>query len=62
MASNTRATAAKRQRERALVQRRKDKEARRAERATKPQRTTNGEDPDLAGIRPGPQPLADWQL
>ena len=42
------------------------REARRLE--TKARRETPtrsvmpGEDPDLEGIQPGPQPLADWQL
>ena len=47
------------------LQRQKDKEQRRQE--TKERRAQQGprpagEDPDLAGITPGPQPLADWQL
>jgi hypothetical protein len=47
----------KRQREQKLIQKRKDKEERRREAAAgRPQRTAGGEDPDLAGIKPGPQP------
>jgi hypothetical protein len=55
-------TAVKLQRERALADRRREKQARRAA----PKETTGpqvaGEDADLAGIRPGPQPLQPWQL
>lgn len=56
-------TAVKLQRERALAERRKDKQARRAaarDTATSPRRE-GGEDADLAGIQLGPQPLQDWQ-
>ena len=65
MAPNARPTAAKRNREKALVERRQEKEARR--RDAKERKTTGGprlpgEDPDLAGIKLGPQPLADWQI
>ncbi len=49
---------AKRQRERSRQEHQREKElrrqARRAEKAQKP--TTPGEDPDIAGIVPGPQP------
>jgi hypothetical protein len=39
------------------------KEARRADRSQRPtDRAANGIDPDIAHIKPGPQPLADWQL
>lgn len=65
MAPNARPTAAKRNREKALVERRQEKEARR--RDAKERKSTSGprlpgEDPDLAGIKLGPQPLADWQI
>jgi hypothetical protein len=54
-----RATQLKRQRERMLQDRRKEKAQRRQEskarRADLPAREP-GEDPDIAGIRPGPQP------
>ena len=66
MAPNARPTAAKRNREKALVERRQEKEARR--RDAKERKQTSGprlpgdEDPDLAGIKAGPQPLADWQI
>jgi hypothetical protein len=54
-----RPTHLKRQRERALVERRNEKaakrEAQRAQKATAPP-PAPGEDPDLAGIKPGPQP------
>jgi hypothetical protein len=63
MARNTRPTAAKREREKALIERRQQKEARRQ--ASKERHDTtprqDGVDPDIAGIVPGPQPLADWQ-
>lgn len=65
MARNARPTAAKREREKALSERRQQKAARRqAEKQRKAgqQRPTDGVDPDIAGIVPGPQPLADWQL
>ncbi|HUF23154.1 MAG TPA: hypothetical protein VMN81_03420 [Vicinamibacterales bacterium] len=54
-----RPTHLKRQRERALVERRNEKaakrEAQKAQKATVPP-PAPGEDPDLAGIKPGPQP------
>ena len=55
-------TAVKLQRERALAERRREKEQRRArpKEATAPQ-DSGAEDPDLAGIQLGPQPLQDWQ-
>lgn len=57
-------TQVKLQRERALADRRREKQARRA--APKEQ-TAGGaqdgaEDPDLAGIRLGPQPPQEWQI
>jgi hypothetical protein len=65
MARNTRPTAAKREREKTLAERRKQKVMRRSDakerRAGAPART-DGFDPDIAGIRPGPQPPADWQI
>jgi hypothetical protein len=64
MARNARPTAAKREREKALLERRQQKAARRLdakERKDSP-RTVNGEDPDIAGIKLGPQPPADWQI
>ena len=65
MARNARPTAAKREREKALSERRQQKAARRqdlkVQKATKP-RNADGVDPDIAGIVPGPQPLADWQI
>ena len=54
----------KRQREILQREQRQEKAARRAERkAVKDARdpTAPGEDPDLAGIVPGPQPLPDEQ-
>lgn len=52
---------AKRQRERNRQDRQREKELRRdARRAEKPARpTTPGEDPDIAGIVPGPQPPSE---
>ena len=55
----------KRQRERQRQERQKEKQARRqevaAQKATTPGRS-DGVDPDLAGIKVGPQPLQDWQI
>jgi hypothetical protein len=65
MAPNARPTAAKRNREKALVERRQEKEARRRDAKERKQAAgprAPGEDPDLAGIKLGPQPLADWQI
>jgi hypothetical protein len=65
MAHRSRPTTNKRQREQARIAKRNDKAARLADRA---RRTTDrpdlpaGVDPDIADIRPGPQPLADWQI
>ena len=65
MARNARPTAAKREREKTLSERRQLKAARRQDakqrRADAPRRA-DGVDPDIADIKPGPQPLADWQL
>jgi hypothetical protein len=65
MARNARPTAAKREREKALSERRQQKAARRQDakvrKASQP-RPTDGVDPDIEGIVPGPQPPADWQL
>lgn len=56
-------TSNKRARAKAQVDRRKQKEQKRAEarerKATAPPRSEH-EDPDIAGIIPGPQPLPDW--
>ncbi|MGE0591600.1 MAG: hypothetical protein AB7G23_00565 [Vicinamibacterales bacterium] len=65
MARNARPTAAKREREKALNERRQQKAVRRLE--AKDRRTHTGPrqdgfDPDIAGIQLGPQPMADWQL
>ncbi|HEX2443603.1 MAG TPA: hypothetical protein VHJ77_06625 [Vicinamibacterales bacterium] len=62
MASKSRPTQLKRQRERAQQEKRNQKAARREEararRAATPRRTGD-EDPDIAGIIPGPQPRLD---
>lgn len=59
MANRSRPTAMKREREKARMERQKQKTARRLEaaarRAAAPGRQGD-EDPDIAGIRPGPQP------
>jgi hypothetical protein len=65
MANKTRATFQKRQLERARQQKQRDKAVRRLEakqhKARAAPRSAGGEDPDIAGIRPGPQPLpAQW--
>lgn len=65
MANRSRPTLQKREREKAKQERARVKEQRRQEAK---ERRSNvgprpvGEDPDLAGITPGPQPLADWQI
>ena len=54
-----RPTHLKRQRERALVERRNEKAAKREEQKARKASSpppAPGEDPDLAGIKPGPQP------
>ena len=65
MAQRSRPTVIKRQREQARIAKRKDKDARRAERARQPRPTTLGSadvDPDIADIQPGPQAPAWWQI
>jgi len=65
MAQRSRPTITKRQREQARIAKQKDKAARRAEKASKKDRSPNmpgGIDPDIADIRPGPQPPAAWQI
>jgi hypothetical protein len=56
-------TVVKREREKAKRVKQQQKVARRAEasarRAAAPS-PADGEDPDIAGIRPGPQPPPDW--
>jgi hypothetical protein len=63
MAKSTRPTANKRAREKARIDRQKEKERRRAEvrekKASAPTRE-GGEDPDIAGIVAGPQPRPEW--
>ncbi len=65
MARNARPTAAKREREKALNERRAQKAARRRDAKDRKGSTgphPDGIDPDIAGIELGPQPLADWQI
>ena len=54
----------KREREKAKKAKQQQKIARRAEasarRSVEPGAAAGGEDPDIAGIRPGPQPPPDW--
>ncbi len=63
MANNSHATFQKRQKERARQQKQQDKAARRLEiKQNKVQtgpRGSGAEDPDIAGIVPGPQPLPE---
>jgi hypothetical protein len=62
VAKKSKQTFQKREKEKARVQKRKDKEARRLEsKEVKANRATvtGDEDPDIAGIRPGPQPLPE---
>ena len=64
MAHRSRPTTNKRQREQARIAKRNDKAARLADRKRGAERSDlpAGVDPDIADIRPGPQPLADWQM
>jgi hypothetical protein len=65
MARNARPTAAKREREKTLNERRQQKAARRQDakqRKALEAPRADGVDPDIDGIIPGPQPLADWQV
>ncbi len=63
MAQKSRPTLMKREREKARVEKQKMKEARRADRSQRPgDRPSDGTDPDIAHIKPGPQPLAEWQI
>ena len=65
MARNARPTAAKREREKALFERRQQKAARRLdakERKSAAPEAPAGVDPDIAHIKLGPQPPADWQI
>ena len=63
MAQRSRPTLMKREREKARIERQKMKEARRADRSQRTvDRPDDGADPDIAHIKPGPQPLADWQV
>jgi hypothetical protein len=62
MAKKSRPTFQKREKEKARMQKQKDKESRRIEsKERKKNQTTpfGDEDPDIAGIRPGPQPLPE---
>jgi len=63
MPKDTRAAAHKRAREKAQQARQKEKQQRRLEaREKKDSGEASGgtEDPDIAGIQPGPQPRPDW--
>ncbi|MHC1729599.1 MAG: hypothetical protein AB9866_26960 [Syntrophobacteraceae bacterium] len=66
MAQRSKATFQKREREKDKQQKQREKEARRVEaRKIKAEREPNEshEDPDIAGIKPGPQPLPEqWQV
>ena len=62
MAKKSRPTFQKREKERARVLKQKDKETRRIEARERGAGVTTsieGEDPDIAGIRPGPQRLPE---
>ena len=66
MARNARPTAAKREREKALIERRQQKAARRQDakdrKGSMGSDQADGDDPDIAHIKLGPQPPADWQV
>lgn len=62
MAKKSGPTFQKREKEKARVERQKEKELRRLElkeRKAEQASVSGGEDPDIAGIRPGPQPLPE---
>ena len=65
MAQRSKATFQKREREKEKQQKQRDKESRRLEvKKTKAERPAidSNEDPDIAGIKPGPQPLPEqWK-
>jgi hypothetical protein len=65
MAQRSKATFQKLEKEKARQEKRKEKEARRVDakqRKASRDIAVNGEDPDLVGIKPGPQPLPEqWQ-
>ncbi|MFY9608275.1 MAG: hypothetical protein WAU45_06615 [Blastocatellia bacterium] len=64
MAKKSRPTFQKRHKEKARQEKRKDKEQRRLESKDRKdlEPRIEGEDPDIAGIRPGPQPLPEqWE-
>ena len=65
MAQKSKTTLQKQAREKQKKQKQQDKEARRLEaKQAKAERapTNSSEDPDIAGIKPGPQPLPEqWQ-
>ncbi len=65
MARNSRPTAAKREREKGLIERRQQKAERRRQEKERKGTTPagpDGTDPDIADIKLGPQPLAEWQI
>jgi len=63
MASNQRATMGKRNRERAKAEAKAEKEqsrlVRKEQKKTRMENLKPGEDPDLVGIYPGPQPIIE---
>jgi hypothetical protein len=65
MPKKSRPTFQKREKEKARQQKQKDKQARRVEskeRRAEPGFRDEGEDPDIAGIQPGPQSLPEqWE-
>ena len=62
MPKDTRAAAHKRAREKAQQARQKEKQQRRLEARERkgPGEGSSNEDPDIAGIQPGPQPRPEW--
>jgi hypothetical protein len=66
MAQRSSSTFKKRQKEMARLQKQQEKQARRLQRKkgreVRPATGSDEEDPDLAGIRPGPQPPPDSDL
>jgi hypothetical protein len=64
MPQRSRPTITKRQREQARIAKQKDKAAKRAEKSRRDPGPSapGGVDPDIADIKPGPQPPAWWQV
>ncbi len=64
MANNARATQEKRRRERnkqdAKAEKERDRAVRKEQKKLRDENLVEGEDPDLVGIVPGPQPIVEY--